>query len=399
FVCADMPVSVTALVRNNGLEDQSNITVRYAFNGGAYVTEPFPGTLAAGASVNFTFAQPLTIAAAGSYSLLVGTVLAGDEFPVDDAVTNTINTVLIAPLLPPLEEDAENGTAPAGWSLQNPDNSTTWTTANVTNGPACASTSAWMINYSSYSATGQEDRLLTPPIDLTASSSALLTFDHAYARYNSSYFDAFRVDISSDCGSSWTTLFEAAGSALATAPDNTGGNWAPANCDQWASHNISLADYDGQTVVLRFVGICGYGQRLYMDNIRVHVPTQHDIAVDAVIPAGELPGCAASMPGTATLRNQGGQPQSGFDVRYTLDGGAPVTEIFTGTLAPGATADFTFAQALNLAPGTQTLEVISLLAGDQNPANDMLTVQVNALSPASLPMGDGAEDGTVPPGW
>lgn len=119
LVCTGMPVPVKATVTNNGLQDQSNIQVRYALNGGPFVTEAFPGTLTAGSSVEFTFAQALSIAAPGSYSLVVGTVLAGDEFPGDDAVTNVVDAVFIPPVLPPVEEGADGGAVP-GLDLAEP---------------------------------------------------------------------------------------------------------------------------------------------------------------------------------------------------------------------------------------------------------------------------------------
>src|SRR5690606_32125767 len=170
----------------------------------------------------------------------------------------------------PLAEDVEGGAAvPAGWTLANPDGSTTWQVATLAQGAGCSSTKAWTINYYAYAAPGQEDALVTPGIDLAASAGTHLTFDHAYARYSADYYDGFRVDISSDCGSSWTTLYQAAGSTLATASDNTSGNWEPANCSRWPAHDIDLSPYDGPTIRLRFVGICSHRQRLHMGNANV----------------------------------------------------------------------------------------------------------------------------------
>lgn len=270
FVCGSTPVPVTATLRNFGLQPQSGFSVRYSLDGGAYVTQNYPGTLVAGASEDFTFTQPMIISTPGAHTLAASTVLVGDEFAGDDGTTNVLNGTLATTVVAPLEEDVEGGSAtPAGWTLQNPDGSTTWGTATVADGAGCASTTAWTINYYGYNSTGQEDRLLTPIIDLSASSATRLTFDHAYARYSSSYFDAFRVDVSNDCGGSWSNLYQAQGSGLATAPDNTSSNWQPADCSEWQAHDIDLGAYDGQSILLRFVGTSGYGQRLYFDNVNV----------------------------------------------------------------------------------------------------------------------------------
>ncbi len=268
--CGSTPVPVIATVRNYGTQPQSGFSVRYQLDGGAYVTQVFPGTLAAGAVQQVTFSTPIASLAAGPHTLLASTVLAGDEFAGDDATTNALTAVPATIVAAPLSEDVEGGSAvPAGWALTNPDGSTTWTTSTVANGAGCASTTAWMINYYSYSATGEKDGLITPVIDLSGYTGAHLTFDHAYARYSASYFDSFSVDISSDCGATWSNLYQASGTTLATAADNTSSTWSPASCSEWAHHDIDLSAYDGGSVQLRFVGTCGYGQRLYFDNVNV----------------------------------------------------------------------------------------------------------------------------------
>lgn len=402
FACADTPVQVSAIVRNNGLQPQSGFSVRYALNGGTMVSQAFPGVLAPGQSAEVVFTQLLTFPGSGNHQLVVSIYLQGDGYANDDAVTNTINVTNTPAVVPPVQEGAESGLLPTGWRLENPDGSMTWTTTTVANGPSCTSTMAWTINYNNYSAMGEEDRLVTRPIDLTGATGPRLKFNHAYARYNASYHDAMRVDVSVDCGANWTTVFQAAGSALATAPDNTGTNWSPGNCSQWALNEVDLAAYNGQTIVLRFVGICGYGQRLYLDNIHVFTPPLKDIAVTAVEPTGETAVCPQQpLTVAATLYNNGSQAQTGFTLSYTVDNGTPVTETFTDTLYGGASAVYAFAQGWTAAAGNHSLAVAAQLAGDQNPGNNTMTTQVMATVPTivAAPMQDGAEAGTVPAGW
>ncbi|HQV38799.1 MAG TPA: M36 family metallopeptidase [Flavobacteriales bacterium] len=270
FTCGSTPVTVSAQLRNFGILPQSGFTVRYSLDGAPFVSQAYSGTLAAGATETFTFTQPVLLTSTGAHTLTVGTVLSGDEYPGDDEASNALNGVVGTTVAAPLSEDVEGGSAtPAGWTLQNPDNATTWTTATLADGADCSSTTAWAINNYSYNSSGQEDRLVTPMIDLSGSSNNHLTFDHAYARYSSSYYDAFRVDVSMDCGNSWNNLYNASGSALATAADNTSSTWVPADCSEWASHDLDLSAYDGEVILLRFVNINGYGQHLYFDNVNV----------------------------------------------------------------------------------------------------------------------------------
>ncbi|MEL6811735.1 MAG: proprotein convertase P-domain-containing protein, partial [Bacteroidota bacterium] len=73
-----------------------------------------------------------------------------------------------------------------------------------------------------------------------------------------------------------------------------------------------------------------------------------------------------------TLFNFGLDPQSNFDVILSLDGTTIATETFTGTLAPTASASFTFAATLDLSTEGQTYEicVATDLAGDEDVNND-----------------------------
>ncbi|MBP6389522.1 MAG: PKD domain-containing protein [Flavobacteriales bacterium] len=167
----------------------------------------------------------------------------------------------------PLLADAENQqAAPAGWSLQNPDDLTTWGNVAIAAGSNGNAGRAWRLDNYYYDAQGQEDRLVTPVITLGGSAGTRLRFHRAYAPYGGGYDDALRVEISTNCGANWTQLYYAAGAALGTAPQN-GNPFDPTAANQWVLNDIDLSAYDGQAVVIRFVNINDYGNRLYLDNI------------------------------------------------------------------------------------------------------------------------------------
>ena len=259
--------NVTVVVRNTGILAQSNFPVSYSLDGAPAVVETFTGTLASQASATFTFSTPLPAISVGVHTMQVATQLAGDQFTGDDQVSyNFTNTA--ANNAPYLENLESASTVPTGWALQNPDNGTTWSNVSVTNGPLCAATRAWTINYYSYNANGQEDRLVSPVVDLAGSAGTRLRFHHAYAQYSSSYVDALRVDVSTNCGSTWTTVFQQSAATLATTATTTS-SYAPSACAQWRLNDLDLSAYDGQRVQVRFVGVCGFGNNLYLDNIEL----------------------------------------------------------------------------------------------------------------------------------
>ncbi|MCW5900120.1 MAG: M36 family metallopeptidase [Flavobacteriales bacterium] len=269
-LCGSTPVTVRARIRNYGMQPQGNFPVSYRLNAGAWVTETFTGTLASGASFDFNFSTGLLLPL-GAHTVTVRTELAGDGYAADNQQSVAVTVVAGVTLDVPFTEGlAVPGTTPPGWSLVNPDNSFTWISGNLAAGvgPNCnAGERVWAVDHYNYPAMGELDFLITPRIDLTTHFGARLVFDHAYARYDNNYFDGLRIDVSTDCGAAWTTVFQQIGAPLATAP-NTTAQFSPA-CNQWRNNIVDLAAFDGQMIMIRFVSINGFGNWFYMDNVSV----------------------------------------------------------------------------------------------------------------------------------
>ena len=74
---------------------------------------------------------------------------------------------------------------------------------------------------------------------------------------------------------------------------------------------------------------------------------------------------------TVTVENFGGAAQTGFNVSYTIDGGAPVVESFDATIEPQATETFNFATAGDFTGfGDYTIWSGTSLVGDSDLSND-----------------------------
>lgn len=115
--------------------------------------------------------------------------------------------------------------------------------------------------------TGTIDQL-TQTIDLNLFTTATLYFDVAYARYDNTFFDGLKVKVVTCDGEATTTIFEKSGSELATAPDQTS-SFVPVDCSEWRSECADLSLFAGQTVDLVFENVGGFGNKLYLDNIKV----------------------------------------------------------------------------------------------------------------------------------
>lgn len=82
-----------------------------------------------------------------------------------------------------------------------------------------------------------------------------------------------------------------------------------------------------------------------------------------------------------TINNSGTASQSNFPVSYKVNNGTPVTETFTGTIAPFGSATHIFATKADLsATGAYRIQGKALLTGDGNAMNDTTSIKaINSL--------------------
>ena len=184
--------------------------------------------------------------------------------------TDTINIIIATTQNPPLVEGFENpGFPPAGWTLNNPDNGITWdrTTTAFSSGSA----SMYVDNFN-YMANGEIDELTLPSLNLSGPSS-MLTFQVAYQMYSDptqspNFSDTLRVEVSTDCGASWTTAYVNYGSALATViPDFSTNQFVPASSSDWRMETVALPT--APNVTIKFKHTTDYENDMYVDDINI----------------------------------------------------------------------------------------------------------------------------------
>lgn len=89
---------------------------------------------------------------------------------------------------------------------------------------------------------------------------------------------------------------------------------------------------------------------------------------------------------TVTIFNYGQNSASNFPVTFQVDGGAVVSETFTGTLASATTAQYTFTATANMGTVGQTYSITAKtnLSGDEDNTNDARTKSVTYLQPNDI---------------
>ncbi|WP_432411413.1 GEVED domain-containing protein [Rasiella sp. SM2506] len=115
-----------------------------------------------------------------------------------------------------------------------------------------------------------------------------------------------------------------------------------------------------------------------------------DVGVEAI--TSPMSGSGIGMQTvTVDLKNFGVNPQSGFDLQYTINGGTPVIETFAASIGSEESVSFSFDADADLTnPGSYTIEVTTLLGGDQQPSNNVASVVVeNILCVPSIDCSNG----------
>jgi hypothetical protein len=110
-----------------------------------------------------------------------------------------------------------------------------------------------------------------PVIHIAAGTHPELSFDYAYAMYPGYSGDSLQVLISSDCGATWEALFNKGSQQMFTAPPSYD-LYFPKTSAEWVTETFSLASYTGD-VLIRFREVSGWGNNLYLDNVKVSFPT------------------------------------------------------------------------------------------------------------------------------
>jgi hypothetical protein len=108
-----------------------------------------------------------------------------------------------------------------------------------------------------------------------------------------------------------------------------------------------------------------------IDQLVVFKPSDFDVIADEI--TSPVTGCQLTATESVTVRliNPGLMPATGFDLTYTVNGGTPVTETFSGSIPPGDTVPYTFTATADLsAANTYTIVVTSAYAADSNACND-----------------------------
>ena len=140
-----------------------------------------------------------------------------------------------------------------------------WSLDDHTNGYSIVYQGAFLFNSYSISAGGMAE-LYSPLLNFSNSFNPQLFFDLCYRRYDNYSNDRLQIMVSSDCGSTWTTVFDKSGTDLATGTNTTSNYLA----DQYVEQYVDLAQFGLQErVIVKFVFTSDYGNNIWIDNVNI----------------------------------------------------------------------------------------------------------------------------------
>jgi PKD repeat protein len=168
---------------------------------------------------------------------------------------------------------------PAGWRVVNPSSNFTWQMSPTpVMGPDNVQRRLPLADNFNDPVVGAEDYLITPPLNLSGSTSPELTFAVAHQQYSANENDGLRVDVSTDCGATFQpTTYLKRGAALATVTTfNNTSRFVPTLASQWRQETLDLRPYlpstaptQPRTLLVRFANLNDNGNSVYVTNVRV----------------------------------------------------------------------------------------------------------------------------------
>ncbi len=323
-------------------------------------------TFTGGTPGTSTAASPtVTYNTAGTYAVtLVATNANGSDTETKNAYITVVASTATA--LPLNEGFTTTPFVPTGWSLINNNASpTSWARSTTVGRAPTAGNSMWFDNFSYNDA--DDDVVRMKALAFTGLASAQMTFDVAYAPYDAANYDGLEVLVSTNCGSSFTSVYSKSNTTLATAAATGNVAFVP-TAAQWRTETIDLTPYVGQAnVIIAFKNLSGYGNNLYVDNINVTgvvattPPTPSFTTASSTVCAGQSIAYTNTSTGSPTSYSwsfPGGTPSTSTaanpTVTYSTAGTYNV--VLTATNGSGSnTTTMTNYVTVNAVPATPTV--------------------------------------------
>lgn len=389
-------------LRNAGRMVLSSVIINTQIDNGPVNSIPWTGTLNITESVVLNL--PSINTGPGDHTLKV--FITDPNGSVDDNKFNDtahVDFSILAPLTGTITQGFENTTfAPVQWRVinENP-GSITWARATTAHKSGIASAIMRCFDYPN---TNQVDYLLSPIMNITGADSVILSFENAYAQYNSStsLADTLEVVISEDCGTTFTSVWKRGGAQLSTVPRYETTTFIPSSPSEWRKIRIDLKPFtNANSITVGFKTINKFGQNIYIDDINLKAHKLPDR--DALVYSIQEPGrriCSRNVIPAVQIGSLGKDTLRIVKVMFQINNNLPDSILFTGELTKGQTTNVLLKNLHFPNAGNYSLTVFTKQPNglaDDNELNDTLRMKIIVLDPQTEPVTQGFESVTFPP--
>ncbi len=250
------------VVRNGGSGTINSLDIEYSLDNQTPSLLNWVGTILPGAVVNITMPGLGILPGAHSLKYNITTVNGlPDQIPTNNSFTVPVSSPLTASTV--ITQDfSSNVFPPVGWLIENPDFFTGW--KRITANGGCAKVDFYN------SPSGEIDYLYDlTPADLSAAVSPSLAFDVAHKQIVAQSNDRLEVIVSTDCGQSWTSVWNKSGATLASVTGYQTSPYTP-GVSHWRAESVDLSAYAGQqSLLIAFKGTSNNGNNAFIDNINL----------------------------------------------------------------------------------------------------------------------------------
>lgn len=349
---------------NTGLNTINFVTTPMTITGGVtgIVTQTFAnlvistGTLAPGATKDLNLGT-VNMSLPGNYIFSATATITGDGYAANNSLTKSVD---IGPEYTPPYLETFSAAVVADWTGE--------MYLYAANDHGNTSDVIGTNLYSGFT----YDYTVSPKFK-SITANTYLIFDYrfvdnmvGYPASTISSSDSLLVSVSTNCGNTYSPLYTISAA-----------NHTPSTSMQ--SVAVPLSAFVGSKLTFKLEAIWGAGDYwVDMDNIEVRNIFPIDVEVVAINKPleGACGNPNQSVP--VTIRNKGANPVSSIPISVAVTGATPaiLSTTYTGTLAPGQSANVTVGTINTVNGGTVTLAATATKPGDGNVSNNSLSKSV-----------------------
>ena len=262
YSCGTALTGAVAVLSNSGANTITSATVNYKIDNGTVQTAPFSGNLTVGSTSNFTIPATTTTSGAHTLSVYLTNINGSGSTTPMGQFTTSFATISVTPSTSNFYQDFTSSAFPyANYFVTSPQ-SNNWVRSTASSGS---------IKYDAYNfAAGSVGEVYLAPVNLSSISNPSLSFAVAHREYAAAYADVLDVEVSTNCGQTWTNIYSKTGPQLSNAGGTyVTGAFTPVAAN-WRVEYVNIANFaSANNALFKFKATSDYGNNIYVDNINI----------------------------------------------------------------------------------------------------------------------------------